>query len=456
MDYTVRCQALLQQGVPVVDLAVFTGDDYPRRALLPERLVAWLPGLFGPEIVEKERRRLANEGIPMIEQQSGRTYTANMTLPQDWVNPMHGYIYDSFNADALLRLAKVVDKRIVLPGGMSYGALVVPSQHTMQLNADRISKACAKKIDELARSGVPVLMADFANKTFSRADRSESVAWSRSERFIRLPYQEETLGKIGIDRDFIASEHTGAYAEKIAYQHRKTESADIYFIANQTDRPRELQVSMRVKGRCPQLWYPVSGEIRRRVEWSEIGGRTEMPLRLAPYESLFVVLQDAEHNESMPGANWVDTNPLHPIVDPWSVSFGTAVESDTTIFPQLSDWSMQEDSRIKYFSGTAVYRNEFTLRKAPTDDERYFLEIEEVYNMAEVSINGKSCGVMWTPPYRVDISDAVKKARTRSRYPFPTHGPIVSGEIPNNRTRTPTPGQLFRTVLIMRRCRRAD
>lgn len=409
MDYTVRCQALLQQGLPVVDLAVFTGDDFPRRALLPERMVAWFPGLFGPEIVEKERKRLLNEGTPMTEQQSGRTYTSNMTTPQDWVNPMHGYTYDSFNADALLRLAKVVDKRIVLPDGMSYGALVVPSRHAMQLNADRISKACADKIDEMARSGVPVLMAEPADKTFSRADRSDPIVWSQADRFIRLPYEGETLEGIGIERDFAAFEQTGCYAEKVAYRHRRTDHADIYFIANQTGRTRELTVSMRVQGRCPQLWYPVSGEIRRSVEWSEKDGRTEMPLRLAPYESLFAVLQDVELCEPEPGANWDETSPRHEITSPWSVSFGTAAEPHTAIFRQLSDWSMQDDPRIKYFSGTAVYRNKFIMPEPPVAGERYFLEIEEVYNLAEISVNGKPYGVIWTPPYRADITGAVRE-----------------------------------------------
>ena len=49
--YIRRCQSLLQYGRPVVDLAVYTGDETPRRSILPERLVNTLPGLY-------DRRRL--------------------------------------------------------------------------------------------------------------------------------------------------------------------------------------------------------------------------------------------------------------------------------------------------------------------------------------------------------------------------------------------------------------
>lgn len=56
-DYATRCQALLQYGHPVVDIAVFTGEEIPRRAVLPDRLVPSLPGIFGAERVESERIR---------------------------------------------------------------------------------------------------------------------------------------------------------------------------------------------------------------------------------------------------------------------------------------------------------------------------------------------------------------------------------------------------------------
>ena len=107
VDYATRCQTLLQKGTPVVDIAVFTGEEMPRRAILPDRLVSMLPGIYGAERVESERVRLANEGQPLRVVPVGVTHSANMADPDKWINPLRGYQYDSFNKDALLRLAKV-------------------------------------------------------------------------------------------------------------------------------------------------------------------------------------------------------------------------------------------------------------------------------------------------------------------------------------------------------------
>ncbi|WP_302613991.1 glycosyl hydrolase, partial [uncultured Bacteroides sp.] len=110
-DYVTRCQSLLQYGHPVTDIAVFTGEEVPRRSILPERLVPSLPGLFGAQRVESERIRLKNEGEPLRVRPVGVTHSANMADPEKWVNPLRGYAYDSFNKDALLRLAKAENGR---------------------------------------------------------------------------------------------------------------------------------------------------------------------------------------------------------------------------------------------------------------------------------------------------------------------------------------------------------
>ena len=82
----------------------------PRRSILPERLVPSLPGIFGAERVESERIRLANEGQPLRVRPVGVTHSANMADPEKWVNPLRGYAYDSFNKDAILRLANAMDR----------------------------------------------------------------------------------------------------------------------------------------------------------------------------------------------------------------------------------------------------------------------------------------------------------------------------------------------------------
>ncbi len=117
IEYLQRCQALLQLGQPVADVAVFTGEELPRRSVLPERLVSTLPGIMGKERVDSEKKRLENTGTPLRQRPAGVTHSANIADAEDWVDPLRGYAYDAINPDALLRLATVKNKRIVLPGG---------------------------------------------------------------------------------------------------------------------------------------------------------------------------------------------------------------------------------------------------------------------------------------------------------------------------------------------------
>ncbi|MCA9239919.1 MAG: hypothetical protein KDA37_06960, partial [Planctomycetales bacterium] len=71
MDYFARCGAVLQQGRPVADIAVWTSDDLPRRSLTPDRLTNDLPGLFAPQTLALQRRRIENHGQPQREMPHG-------------------------------------------------------------------------------------------------------------------------------------------------------------------------------------------------------------------------------------------------------------------------------------------------------------------------------------------------------------------------------------------------
>ena len=254
-DYATRCQALLQYGHPVVDIAVFTGEEIPRRAVLPDRLVPSLPGIFGAERVESERIRRTNEGQPLRVRPVGVTHSANMVDPEKWVNPLRGYAYDSFNKDALLRLAKVEDGRMTLPGGVSYKVLVVPLPRPMNPEQAELSPEVEKKINELKKAGI--LIPD-------------------------LPYTGDDFSAYGLERDLIVP-------EDVAWTHRRGEQGDIYFIANQREETRTFTASMRIYGRKPECWNPLTGEIDFRPSYEQKNNRTEVTLTLAPNESVFIV-----------------------------------------------------------------------------------------------------------------------------------------------------------------------
>ena len=101
-----------------------------------------------------------------------------------------------------------------------------------------------------------------------------------------------------------------------------------------------------------------------------------------------------------------------PVAGPWNVSFPAGWDAPAnTTFDTLIPWNEHPDNGVKYFSGTATYRKRISCEKAlalATSGARVMLDLGVVKNFAEVTVNGKKFPVLWRPPFRLDITDAVK------------------------------------------------
>ena len=84
-------------------------------------------------------------------------------------------------------------------------------------------------------------------------------------------------------------------------------------------------------------------------------------------------------------------------------------------FDSLTDWTQRNEPGIRFYSGTATYSKTFQLPDSANraGGSELFLDLGEVCELAEVKLNGKSLGVVWTPPFRVKIGDAVKAGDNR-------------------------------------------
>jgi hypothetical protein len=89
------------------------------------------------------------------------------------------------------------------------------------------------------------------------------------------------------------------------------------------------------------------------------------------------------------------------VTGPWQVTF----PSQQLAFDTLASWSDHADPAIKYYSGTATYRTDFMLAEV---GETTVLDLGTLHEMAKVRVNGNEVATLWKPPYRVDISNAVK------------------------------------------------
>lgn len=397
-DYIGRCQAMLQQGHPVADIAVFTGEETPRRAILPNRLVSTLPGIFGTERVKLEEERLANKGVPIINSIEDASHSANMALPENWIDPLRGYAYDSFNKDALLRLATVKNGSIILPGGASYAMLVIPGVGQMSQQPWQLSAEVIKKLQQLVNEGATILLADQRMKAV--------LSKGSAGKLLIGPYQKETFDEFGVSRDLIATDSVDQPAKDLAWAHRSSANLDIYFISNQQALNRTINLSLRTAGRAPELWDPLTGEIRQLHNTGK-SSRTNIKLELAANGSAFIVFRNASST-----AKSEDNKPSHfktvQTFTNWQVQFDPQYGGPVkpVMFNQPEDWSQNANDSIKYYSGTAVYNHTFQFT-AKTGAKTY-LHLGNVSNLAEVYLNGINCGTAWTFPYRVDISKAIK------------------------------------------------
>ena len=358
-SYISRCQSLLQYGKPVIDLAVYTGDETPRRSILPERLITSLPGLFSEKTIKREQERLANVGQPLEVSPVKVTHTANMTKAEHWVNPLQGYRYDSFNHDVLGK-SQVKNGKLVTPNGMEYSALVIPQARKM--NPERII-TCWNTIDSIASWGVPV---------------------------IKEVWKEADLTSLGIKKDI-------EIPEGIDYTHRAAKDADIYFLSNQTGGSITFSPGFRAERAYKYLADAVTGKIYKAAE----------SITLPVGGSIFYILSDGKVPGAIEEIKAQSTTVATLDNCQWTIKYEKTGRQTKT--SELTDWSKSDINDIKYYSGHADYTTTFRLKRKPKGD--IMLDLGNVADIATVYVNGKKCGTAWTAPYAVDITKAVKRGR---------------------------------------------
>ncbi len=219
------------------------------------------------------------------------------------------------------------------------------------------------------------------------------------------------LAELGLPPDFVAN-------GSIRYTHRHMSGRDIYFVSNREAKQVTADCTFRIAGAQPELWDPLTGEIRKLPNYSEQAGRTTVPMRFEPFQSFFVVFPFAGHETDgieAPAVNFPMYKSVSSIDGPWDVSFDPQLGGpEKQQFARLVDWTRQEDPTLKYYSGIATYRRAFDLPNDVRESgQRLLLDLGTVHCMARVRMNGRDLGVVWCAPWHVDITDAVRATGNR-------------------------------------------
>lgn len=198
-----------------------------------------------------------------------------------------------------------------------------------------------------------------------------------------------------------------ASTSPLRYIHKQIAGADVYFVANPEPREIEARCTFRISGKRPELWWPDTGRTEVAGRYATQHGCTTLPLQFDPSGSLFVVFPENSGQPAAPSgsgpSNWLHFRPLGDVGGPWEVTFDPQWGGPPTpvTWRQLTDWSQASEPGIRDYSGTAVYRTSFQVAKTMPQT---WLDLGKVAVMAEVILNGKSAGILWKPPFRVDIT----------------------------------------------------
>jgi hypothetical protein len=402
LNYFSRCCYLLQQGLPVGDVCYYYGDVAPN-LVATRRIGPDSKRLDGPICAHCNRPNPA---------------------PADALG--NGYDYDVIDSDVIQDRLQVKDGRLVLPHGVNYAALVLPPNEEMPLPV-------LEKLEKLVIEGATVL-GPRPTRTPSLADSSSSDEKVRAitgrlwGAVTDAPAQDKTVGKGRIisDRNRIREVLIGqgigpdfsytsmGNSADLDYIHRYTLNSDIYFVSNTQMAYADAECTFRVNGRKPQFWHPDTGAITPCTGYTRVAGGMKLRLRLPPAGSVFVVFSGAV-SEDLPEPLVKPVKPLlpHEITGPWEVRFPPnrgAPESCT--LDKLVSWTEMPDDGIKYFSGTATYLKSFEVSEAwLKGGSRIELSLGEIRNVAEVTVNGKPLGILWKPPYTVDVTGLLKPGK---------------------------------------------
>jgi hypothetical protein len=184
--------------------------------------------------------------------------------------------------------------------------------------------------------------------------------------------------------------------------------ADLYWVNSRNDTTQVVEATFRVSGKVPQIWHPETGKTEM-ASYTIANGLTKVDLALTPNDAVFVVFQApaTKTTVTLPAKTEKE---VATVEGPWDVTFQSnrgAPASAT--FDKLASYTENKDAGIKYFSGTATYTKTINVpANTLSNGSQVLLDLGDVKNLAEVTVNGKSLGVVWKKPYRVDVTNALK------------------------------------------------
>lgn len=324
---------------------------------------------------------------------------------------MPGFDFDACNEEILLSLKVDRDGRLVVPSGLTYRVLVLPDHKVLSFDA-------LKKVAKLSRQGATIVgpkpercvSLRGGSKVSAKFSRIAEKVWTSPNVITDMKVRDYLLST-GLKEDFRVVEDPAL--EGFDYIHYTLAGKDMYFISNMNAEEKNVSCTFRICGRKPEFWNAMDGSRRVLEAYSQTDGTTTIPLHFDRCGSAVIVFDEAvpESQQGSATTNFPEYSVCQTLEGSWKVSFDKEWGGpESTTFDSLIDWTASEDEGIRYYSGKALYSKNFQFN-GDKNGSRYFLELGSVKDVgfATVRVNGKDKGVVWTPPFSVDVTDELKE-----------------------------------------------
>ncbi len=374
IDYISRCQYMLQQGRPVADVAYFCGESVP--------------------VVS----RIGDPAMPV------------------------GFDFDEVNTEVLMK-AHVVNGRITLSSGASYAVVVLPASDPL------LTPQLLQKLHDLVADGGTILgprpahspslqdypgcdqvVISLASEMWGDIDGQKVTEHKLGDGKVVFGEKlEQVLSEAGLKPDIEPADEQGQ--RTIKFIHRSIDGGEIYFLADHSSQAIHVDCAFRVSGKVPELWHPDTGELAPAASYQVKSGRVIVPLDFDPTGSVFIVFRQADstadHVVTPPGEFTVADAAL-PVDGVWQINFQPDRGAPATVaMDHLISWTDSADSGVKYFSGTATYTKDIDIPAAAVGTgKKLVLDLGTVRHLAQIKLNGTDLGILWKPPFKVDITRA--------------------------------------------------
>jgi hypothetical protein len=335
-----------------------------------------------------------------------------------------GYNLDFIDNETLAQQGRVHDGKLTF-ANQDFSVVVLPG-------IERIPPATLAKLGEFAQSGGTLIA------TRRLPSLGPGLLHQDSESAEVARQVEELFRKPSAPGHFIADENQpledelnrlfppdvafSSRSRDVGFIRRHTDSSEIYFIANTSNRRLECTATFRVKGKNAEWWDLFTGDVTPAETLTGSDGNAVLKLDLEPYGSRLVVFSSREAPKAPASVETALPEPLD-LSRGWNVTFegsGKEISMDA-----LRSWTSLDG--MQFFSGRATYQKTFVVAAGflqagvraelnlgegtplPVQQNAYFQAWLDgpVREAAEVYVNGHRAGTIWHPPYELDIAPSI-------------------------------------------------